>query len=327
MAGGYTHITLAQLAAEASRRNPELLHEEHRLALSRWQKFLIIGSMGPDYPYLDIANTSSEAWASAMHQTGCVAVIRECVRRIRPIPAPLLRQKCVAWLFGFASHCVTDGTVHPVVNLKVGPYEQNKTAHRCCEMSQDVFAHRKLNLGPIDLNGQLSLNVAETSDGSSSFRLDSDIATMWTAALNTVYRSGQPAAISLLERFVRRVGGSVADKLLPPAPDEWHRAMRRVIKLAENGGKLMPFARHAAANAGMTYIAEPDSQYLIGLEIPLNSDRMSFEEVFSKTLLHISEFWGHLSLALQGQPSPLDSMESWSLDDGLDPNKRFVFWS
>ncbi|WP_417913800.1 zinc dependent phospholipase C family protein [Candidatus Electronema sp. JM] len=327
MAGGYTHITLAQLAAEEIRRRPELLHEEHRLALSRWQKFLIIGAMGPDYPYLDIADSSSEAWAAAMHTSSCVAVIRECVRLIRPMSAPLLRQKCAAWLFGFASHCVTDGTVHPIVNKKVGAYEQHKTEHRCCEMSQDVLVHRKLNLGAIDLNGQLSLNVVETSDGS-SLLLDRDIAAMWTAALNAVYRSGQPASFSLLDRFIRRVAGSMSgNQLLPPDPNEWHRAMRRNIKLAENGGRLMPFARHVAANAGLTYPAEPDPKYVLKLELPIQGSKMDFEEIFNKVLLHIANFWGHLSLALQGQPSPLDNMDGWSLDEGLDRNQRFVFWS
>jgi hypothetical protein len=326
MAGGYTHITAVQIAAEEIRRKPDLLHEEHRLALSRWLKFLIIGSMGPDYPYLDLADASSEAWAAAMHGPSCLAVINEYVRFIRPLPDPLIRQKCAAWLFGFAAHCVTDGVVHPVVNLKVGPYAQNKTAHRRCEMSQDVYAHRKLNLGPIDLNSQLSLNVVKTGDSSGGgFRLDHDIAGMWAAALNTVYRSGQPASLSLLERFFRWKNGQAADSLPPPDPDEWHRAMRRVIKLAENGGKLMPFARHAAANAGLTYPAEPDPQYILSLETP--GGAMGFEAIFTKTVQAITVFWSGLSLALQGQPSPLDSMKGWSLDEGLDSDRRFVFWS
>lgn len=327
MAGGYTHVTIVQIAAEEIRKNPELLYEEHRLALSRWLKFLLIGSMGPDYPYLDVLSAPSEAWATAMHTPACIDVIRECVRLIRPITAPLRRQKCVAWLFGFGAHCVTDGVVHPVVNLKVGPYEQNKTAHRRCEMSQDVLAHRKLKLGSIDINAQLSLNVTETAaDGTGKFRLDEHVAGMWASALNTVFRSGQPTSISLLDRFFRWANTIESDTLLPPDPDAWHREMRRLMRLAESGGRLMPFARHIAANAGLTYPVDPEPQYVSSLAVP-GERTLDFDAIFTKTVSEIITFWQHLSGALQGQPSPLDSMAGWSLDEGRDPDGRLVFWS
>ena len=103
MAGGYTHITVVQDAAAEIRQQQNLLHDEARLALSRWLKYTIIGSVGPDYPYLDLADRSSEQWATAMHTASSLDVIRECVRLIRPMSNELIRQKCMAWLFGFAS--------------------------------------------------------------------------------------------------------------------------------------------------------------------------------------------------------------------------------
>jgi hypothetical protein len=334
MAGGYTHITVVQAAAAEVRQRSDLLHDEARMALSRWLKYTIIGAVGPDYPYLDIADRSSEQWATVMHTSSSLEVIRECVRLIRPMSDELIRQKCMAWLFGFASHCVTDGTVHPVVNLKVGPYEQNKTAHRRCEMAQDVLVNAKLNLGPIALNEQLSHTVAQTSDGSDCFRLDRDIARLWQAALNTVYRSGQPPESALTklgwlaDKLRQWRGAPVARPLPAPDPDEWHRAMWRIMKLAENGGPLIPVARHATANAGLTYPATPDPQYILRLQVPEPSgERMDFEDIYTKAISHIVKFWGYLSLALQGRPSPLDTMAGWSLDNGLDQNNNYVFWS
>ncbi len=332
MAGGYTHVTLVQLAMEEALRE-NLLHEEARQALQKWKKFVIVGSMGPDYPYLDIGDKSSEAWATAMHEARVLDFLREGVRRVRLIQEENVRQKCAAWLFGFASHCVADGVVHPVVNLKVGPYEQNKTEHRCCELSQDVLVHGKLGLGPVALNRQISLNVQLTADERESDRLDRDIARLWSAALDTVYadRRQEDASFSLFSAWgwmsakLKQFTGQ-PDRLPAPNPDEWHRAMSRNMKLAESGGKLMPFARHAAANAGLTYPAAPETQYVNGLQVP-EEKRMDFEAVFSKALQDTLAFWQNMSLALQGRHTPLDSMAGWNLSTGFDANRNCVFWS
>ena len=49
------------------------------------------------------------------------------------------KRKALAWLFGYTAHVITDATIHPVVELKVGPYAENKTDHRICEMNQDAY--------------------------------------------------------------------------------------------------------------------------------------------------------------------------------------------
>ena len=325
MAGGYTHITLAQLALAAAQQSG-LLAEEHWQALGLWKKFVLIGSMGPDYPYLDVADARSAAWAAAMHSPQALDFIREAALRVRLLPDTAVRQKCAAWLFGFTAHCVTDGVVHPVVNEKVGPYEQNKTEHRRCEMSQDVLAHARLNLGPIELNRQLSFNVEQCAEGGSLFRMDRDIRLLWHGALNAVWRGGQQESSRLHDWLRRWFGGGAAAGLPAPAADEWHRAMRRLLKLAENGGRLAPFARHAAAKVGLTYPEQPEPQYILGLKVP-GGGRMDFEEILAKAAEQITAFWGSLSLSLQGRPSLLDSMAGWGLDDGLDARSKHVFWS
>jgi hypothetical protein len=332
MAGGYTHVTLAQLAVEETvKRN--LLSEEARQALQKWKKFVIIGSMGPDYAYLDITDKSSEAWGFAMHEERVLDFVREAVRRVRGMQEENVRQKCAAWLFGFASHCVADGVIHPVINLKVGPYQENKTEHRCCELSQDVLVHAKLGLGPVELNRQLSINVQLTADNWEHERLDRDIARLWSATLATVYaeRLQKDVPFSLFSlwtwaaaQWKKFLGQSAA--LPAPDPNEWHRAMRRNMKLAESGGKLMPFARHAAANLGLTYPEKPEPQYVKGLKVPQDS-YMEFEAIFSKALQDTVAFWQSMSSALQGRPSPLDSMAGWNLATGFDQKDTYVFWS
>jgi len=312
MSGGYTHITLAQLAIEEVRNRHEgLLHDEAKRALGKWKKFCIVGSVSPDYPYLDVLNVldsaQSAAWADAMHKGHAVDLLRNGVAKVRDMADANIRQKCMAWLFGFAAHVATDGTIHPVVNLKVGPYEEHKSEHRHCEMSQDVYAHSRLNLGALEFNRQISTNIDDSSDPDDSDRMDPDIAQLWRSMLMDVYPKTDP-------------------QLHQPEIHDWHDAMRRMVKFGESGNKLFAFARHVAVNQGLVYPEEPDPEFIRGLETPLGV-RMDFEEIFQKALQNVLELWGWIALALQNQASPLDRLVSWSLDTGIDENGNMVYWS
>lgn len=308
MSGGYTHITLAQLAIEeACFKREGLLHDDAKHALGNWKKFCIVGAVAPDYPYLDIMDSNSCAWADVMHKRHAVALLRNGAARIHDMADVNVRQKCIAWLFGFASHVATDGTIHPVVNLKVGPYEQNKTEHRRCEMSQDVYAHSRLNLGVLEFNQQISTNVADTSDVDNPDRMDPDVAQLWQDLLAGVYSGLDP-------------------QLRSPKIHDWHNAMHRMMKIGESGNVLFPFARHVAAHQGLVYPVAAETQYIQGLEVP-GGLTMDFEEIFQKALNNVVELWGWLALSLQKQDSSLDTLTSWSLDTGIDENDRMVYWS
>ncbi len=304
MSGGYTHITIAQFAMEeAMHHHAGLLHDDARLALGYFKKFCIVGSLAPDYPYLDIVSSESVDWADNVHKGHSMDVLRAAVTHIRAMADNNARRKCIAWLFGFASHMATDGTVHPVVNLKVGPYEQNKTEHRRCEMSQDVYCHSRLNLGAIDFNRQVSANVAGTSDPVDTKRFDPEVALSWQHALLAAF----------------------PDK---PTPDihAWHRNMRRMMKVAESGDHLFAFARHVAANQGLVYPATPELQYIEGLTVP-GGGQMHYDKLFNKAKDNVLELWSWIALALQNQDSQLISMKNWSLDTGIDEAGRMIYWS
>lgn len=308
MSGGYTHITLAQLVIEeACHHRDGLLHQDAKQALGKWKKFCIVGAIAPDYPYLNIFDEKSVAWADAMHKGKAVALLRDGAARIRNITDNNMRQKCIAWLFGFASHVATDGTIHPVVNIKVGTYEDHKTEHRECEMSQDVYIHGRLNMGALEFNRQISTNVAGTADLANEDLMDPDIAQLWEGMLSNVYAPLLP-------------------QLDQPQIHDWHCAMRRMMKLGESGNKLFPFARHVAAEQGLVYPEIPEKKFIDGLETP-GGIMMDFEEIFQKALGNVLELWGWLSLSLQNQPSPMDNLTSWSLDTGIDENGRMIYWS
>lgn len=303
MSGGYTHITLAQLAIEEVRNRREgLLHDDAKRALGYWKKYCIVGSVAPDYPYLDVLDSNSCAWADAMHKGQAVALLRNGVVKIRDMADDNVRQKCMAWLFGFAAHIATDGTIHPVVNMKVGPYEQNQTKHRRCEMSQDVYAHSRLNMGVLEFNQQISTNVDDTSDISDENRMDADIVKLWQELLTGVYNLDFPKV------------------------HDWHVAMRRMMKIGESGNVLFAFFRNIAAKQAFVYPVTPEKQYIQGLKTP--GDRtMDYEELFQKAFNNIVELWGWLALSLQKRDSPLDTLKSWSLDTGIDEDNRMIYWS
>jgi hypothetical protein len=304
MSGGYTHVTMAQFCIEdAMHHRADLLHRDARQALGLFKKYCIVGAVAPDYPYLHVMHGASAAWADAMHKGGAVDMLRAGVAQARAIADDNVRRKCLAWLFGVASHMVTDGVVHPVVNLKVGVYELNKTAHRRCEMSQDVYIHRRLNLGAVEYNQQISANIDGASDPADRDRLDPDIAALWREMLTQTYR-GRPE----------------------PEIDGWHRGMRAMVRLGSSGNYLFPFARHVAANQGLVYPETPEREYIEDLRVP-GDKALHFDALFDKAKAHVLEMWGWLALSLQNQASRLDALKNWSLDDGIDEDGIMIFWS
>lgn len=75
---------MAQLAIEEVRNRREgLLHDEAKRALGNWKKYCIVGSVAPDYPYLDVMDSNSCDWADAMHKGQAVTLLRNGVIKIR----------------------------------------------------------------------------------------------------------------------------------------------------------------------------------------------------------------------------------------------------
>ena len=168
MPGAYAHITLVNLAREPARLEAGPgLPKPAALALGRWFKYCELGAVSPDYPYLALGAAGAAAWADRMHYQRTGDMIKagiECVRALTGAP----RDKALAWLFGYAAHVITDTTIHPVVELKVGPYAQNKKAHRECEMNQDAYIFQRLNIGGVGVADYLESSIEQCgpADGS-----------------------------------------------------------------------------------------------------------------------------------------------------------------
>lgn len=306
MPGAYAHITLVNHYREPALLEGAGLSVEAITSLLDYFRYCELGSVSPDYPYLVLGNKQAAAWADAMHYTDTGAVIQAGVRRVNAMSGQTKR-KCLAWLFGYAAHVTTDVTIHPVVELKVGPYHGHEDAHRLCEMHQDAYIYQRLNLGGIGIGEHLDSGIAQCGPGA---KLDDDIADLWTAMLKDVH----------------------ADEASKNAPEskKWHQWFCKVVDdIAEEGGKLLPCARHVAADLAVVYPAENeiDQQYIKGLAVP--GGTLDYDEIFDRAVTNVGKVWRWIADgALTNDQTYLAEIGNWNLDTGRDQaNDQLVFWS
>lgn len=308
MPGGYAHLT-----AVNELKTPQRLEAiggfplEAIPALLDYFKFCEAGAVAPDYPYLAIGDHDAQSWGSAMHHTATGKVIQKGIEHLRVLDGEAKR-KGISWLLGYTAHVVADVTIHPVVNLKVGPYEQNKKDHRVCEMNQDAYIFQRLNLGAIGLSEHIDSGIGRCVDQENSGKFDRDVEQLWQSILKTVYDDEY--------RHNR------------PDIDKWQRRFSFVVdKIAEEGGRLIPIARHVAADAGLVYPSEDevDPQYIEELETP--DGPRHYNDIFDKMLAHLEGKWSVVARgAFSIDDAYLEEIGYWNLSTGLDENDNFVFW-
>jgi hypothetical protein len=307
MSGAYTHISIVNdarvKASGAGLRKPTLK------ALGLYLKYVELGAMSPDYPYLDLAlDRKQTVWADLMHYTSTARLVQSGVKEVCDSPGAI-QPKLTAWLLGLAAHIATDMTIHPVIELKVGPYKGNESEHRRCEMHQDAYIFPKvMNVGPTNLSEHMASGIGGCSDPSDGSRLDPDVERIWSAMLNQTYPG-------------------MATKV-PAQPSSWHRGFKGVLLTLSKVNQLVPFSRHVSANLGLTYpqATDIDHSYIANLRTPEGVQH--FDEVYERARNNVLAVWKGLDDALaQGGSSDLDSLENWNLDTGRSvATGSLVFW-
>ena len=305
MSGAYAHIAVvndAQKHAESAG-----LREDTLASLGLYLKFLELGSVSPDYPYLSLKR-GQKKWADAMHYTHNATLLRAGVAAVAALPSDL-QVKATAWLFGFAAHMTTDMTIHPVVELRVGPYQGNEGEHRQCEMHQDAFIFPKvMNVGETGLSEHLASGIATCHAPDDENVIDPAVGRVWMAMLAAAYPG---------------VGGDD-----PPLPDAWHCGFRDILSAMAGANHLFPFARHVSADLNLAYPTERDidPSYIKGLRTP--QGQMDYEPLFEKARSNVLTVWKALDDALPvGRSDALDKFDDWNLDTGRSVQTgRLVFW-
>jgi hypothetical protein len=311
MPGAYAHMTLVNQLRETHRLDAiEGFSDEAGISLMRFFKFCELGAVSPDYPYLALGDRKAAQWADLMHYERTGPMIQAGTRLVAAMPAGVDRRKALSWLLGYAAHVTTDVTIHPVVELKVGKYQEHQREHRVCELHQDAYIFQRMNLGPIGLAEYLNAGIWACDAPLGSGRLDPVISKLWKAMLKEChprqYRAGAPD------------------------PESWHRCFHAVIDRIEEGGRLFPAARHLAVDCGLTYPdpAEVDPQFIRQLQVPGNAGHLDYDAIFDTAIEHVGAVWGSISRTIFGSESgSLAMLGSWNLDTGRNEAGNYVFWS
>lgn len=305
MPGAYAHLSVVNDAQK--RANAAGLRDETLASLGLNLKFVELGAVSPDYPYLCIKR-GQKRWADAMHYTRNATLLRAGVSAVTGLDAAL-QPHATAWLMGFAAHMTTDMTIHPVVELRVGPYKGNEGEHRRCEMHQDAFIFpRVMNVGDTGLSEHLATGIASCHATGDDDAIDPAVGRVWQAMLATAYpdmSDGDPAL-----------------------PNAWHCGFRGILTAMAGANQLFPFARHVSAELNLTYPAEKDidASFIQQLRTPEGS--MDYQDIYEKACANVLAVWRGLDDALvHGRSDALDRLEDWNLDNGRSVQTgRLVFW-
>lgn len=303
MPGAYAHLTLVNIAKETAALDAtEGMTSAASMALLVNFRYCELGALAPDYPYLNLGDHDSTRWADLIHYPLAGPVVQAAVARISGMSGPD-RDRALAWLLGFVAHTVTDMTIHPVVERKVGPYAENKRDHRVCEMSQDVYIFGRLNVGVMEFAEHLDSGIAGCTgeDGA----LNQAIEALWRASMH----DADPWEATKN----------------PADPSKWHRRFKLLVdRVAEEGYRLPPLARHVATNLGLTYPETPDFTFIEKLETPTGAT-LGYDEIFNRAVANVRRYWGKVVAAVDkaGERLPFDG---WNLDNGRDAAGRLVFW-
>jgi len=318
MPGSYAHIAMTNIAAEKRvlSKIPGFPREAIDAA-GLHLNFLELGCISPDYPYLDITSDDSKKWADEMHYTHTCKDIYIGAQILRSLPSGIAKDKCLAWLMGYSAHVIGDMCIHPVVELKVGPYKGNETPHRRCEMHQDAYIFRRLGTGMPQQAQHIRSTILKCGSSNNSDKLDPDVKGVWEGVLKAVY----PDAYTVN----------------PPDIDKWHRKCYTVLeKLLPTASRLVSFARHVCDGLGLLY-PTPDEidmkEYIKNLKVPGpagTDSRKHYDEIFNYAILKIQTSWLDITRHALGQGDFLSYQnEEWNLDTGrnqLLADNNYVFW-
>lgn len=319
MAGAITHLLVAE---EAIARMSES-EKSFAALLSRNRAFLLLGSVSPDLPYATSSLSPQSVWADRMHYQDTNLIPMRMLGGIAPMRKSADRQTFSAFLAGYIAHCVTDATIHPIVQAAVGPYAENKTAHRTCEMVQDslLFTREmKRNLRSSHYVGVLaSCGPQDTLDR---------LLTLWREALQCVHAEVQPR----------------------PDPHIWFAAYKTMLGAASDWDILAKLARPLVGPTGPFYLTEEGIHedfphrskfWFEDIKLPPGQNRRgafmkdAFEHAAGNVALAWRALWKDLQnpngIAKDGKGGDLAKLlPNWDLDTGADMGRddlRVTYWS
>lgn len=299
MPGSYAHMTAVNLAGARATLEEYGFPAEAVYALSKYKKYAELGAVSPDLPYL----AGDKEWADLMHYKRTGEMVKSGLRALCRLPT-MSRGVEYAWLLGYAAHVVADVTIHPVVFLKVGPYEENSADHRWCEINQDVHIYSRLNLGEVGDHLRSGIRSCTLA----AYGQSPGVGALWSGMLKEVH----PAEFA--------AGPDMAN---------WQERFGFFLDIADNGPGLPSFSRHALnALAPALYpdMKEVEEEFVRNLKAP-GGVTMDYDRIFDQAVENIKSMWLKIALAVEAGDQEADLMVcDWNLDTGEEPGGRKTYW-
>lgn len=319
MAGTFAHITLVDSICQNANDLDKIssLTPKMKRALMQFTNFCELGAISPDTPYLKLLSADATRWGNVMHYWKTADFLRQAIPYVTKMDFRLTNtQKCFAWLFGYTAHIVTDLTVHPVINLRVGPYAQNKLQHRLCELNQDVYIFHNLGFGDVNTAEYIKrCGIGSCNDKADGDKLDATIRKLWNYCLG-----GFPLNI------IKMKDGLQAPEA-PPEQDEWfNHYVKMIDKFAEEGGRFPFLCREFVEADGLVYpqLDKVDMTFIHKLKLP-DGTSSDYEQVFDRARQNVMTTWGYMGIALDKGDKTLFPLANGDLDTGLDENNQLIF--
>jgi hypothetical protein len=313
MAGQLAHICLVNSICtpehidEVSNLTPSL-----RIALLNFTPFARLGAVSPDCPSL-MGETDASGWNGVMHYVRPTDFVRYGIAKVLPMNfSSSDTRACLAWLFGYLAHLVTDYTVHPVIAALVGPYsiKRNRKFHRRCELDQDSYIFHKLVGAEITGTSFLDFTgLVHCGDHDNKLKLHPAIISLWTHCLSQYPRAETKPWVSLPSRSL--------------VPNRWFATYLNVMaNLATKNGAFVKLF-------GFNYRKsdELDDQYIHNLPTPNPLATISYDDLFAKTRANIIQAWSQLARAFDVEEVAAFDLPNGDLDSGKDANGKFLYWS
>lgn len=295
MAGTYAHFMVTEKAKDELSKDPSF---QKKYIFYLCNQFIKAGAVAPDYPYLTLTSGDAKKWADCMHYTNTKEMVCSGLNFL----SNKMSDEALAWYLGYVSHVVVDVVVHPIVNMIVGPYEENKEAHRLCEMTQDSFIFKQVK--------GLEVQNAEYID--------------------LLKNCSQAGPINCFHAKAKQVWlemfrGAHKDlfTVSPPNIDGWHSSYISKLDMVD---ERILFSRHISEIASKKAIfyrhtneipMEDRKKFIDNLPIPNSKNRQNYNAVFEKATTKVVEAWREIFQDVTDNTGRTRNwLKDWNLDTG-----------
>lgn len=261
MPSGITHLVLSRFSLDRLDSFGESGRKARISIMSDLGPFYL-GAVGPDLPYLSVADTqlfaNQKEIADNLHYKKTNAVpLRGLLDAQQLALNGNIEKANVIFSFyvGYCSHLIADGLIHPYVRDKVGDYDVASGPHRILEMKLDVFVCRKLY--GTDVNGT---DIHDEINWMADCTFEDELYKHYADTINSIHGHNVDAG------HVKR----------------WKAAMDLVFELAE--GEFPKWYRELLGDKGVTFKNYSDlkdeEEKVLNLGLPIDADKHQIKSNF-----------------------------------------------